>query len=131
MKKLFYAAACALLIGSQVFFLTPNVFSQEFGYQFDNVIYEQPFHDFIDKDNLLNPGNKILQLPDWTNKTWDKINFNLYYDILRLNTQFRPTLLWQEGHNAEFQFFTDEAYLDARFGKSLFLYTGKRNFVEG
>ena len=131
MKTLCYPIICGILIVSQIFFLSADGFSQEFGYQFDNVIYEQPFHDFIDKGNLLNPGNEILRLPDWTNKTWDKINFNLYYDILRLNTQFRPTLLWQEGHNAKFNFFTDEAYLDVRFGKSLFLYAGKRNFVEG
>lgn len=131
MKRLICAATFAMLVGSQVFLLTPDSYSQEFGYQFDNVIYEQPAYYWVEKGNLLNPGNEILKLPDWTNKTWDKINLNFYYDILRFNTQFRPTLFFQEGESGKAHFYTDEAYLDGRLGNKLFLYAGKRNLVEG
>ena len=130
MKKMSYATTFAILILSQVFLLTPDGFSQEFGYQFDNVIYEQPAYYRIDKNNLLNPRNDILKLEQWNSKTWDKINLNFFYDILRLNTQLRPTILFSDS-NPSTHFYTDEIYLDARFEKTLFLYAGKRNFVEG
>jgi hypothetical protein len=130
MKRLICAATLAVLIGSLMFLLTPDGFSQEFGYEFNNVIYEQPAYYRIKKNNLLNPRNDLLELEQWTNKLWDKINLNFYYDILRLNTQFRPTLLLSDS-NPNTHFYTDEIYLDAHFGKSLFLYSGKRNFVEG
>ena len=130
MKLSFYAFISGMLIGSLVFPLVQNGFSQEFGYEFNNVIYEQPGYYRIKKNNLLNARNDILELDQWTNKTWDKINLNFYYDILRLNTQFRPTLLFSDS-NPNTHFYTDEIYLDAHFWKSLFLYAGKRNFVEG
>jgi hypothetical protein len=131
MKKLFCAVICAISIGIQMFLLTPDGFSQEFGYEFNNVIYEQPAYYQIKKNNLLNARNDILNLDEWNNKLWDKINLNFYYDILRLNTQFRPTLFFSEWDSNKTHFYTDEIYLDAHFGKSLFLYAGKRNFVEG
>ena len=130
MKTLTYATTFAMLVLSLVFLVTPDGFSQEFGYEFNNVIYEQPAYYRIKKNNLLNARNDILNLEEWTNKTWDKINLNFYYDILRLNTQLRPTILFSDS-NPKTHFYTDEIYLDARFGKSLFLYAGKRNFVEG
>ena len=62
MKRLICAATFAILIGSLVFLLTPDGFSQEFGYEFNNVIYEQPAYYRIKKNNLLNPRNDILDL---------------------------------------------------------------------
>jgi hypothetical protein len=131
MKTLLVTSICAMLIGSQAFLFTPNSYSQEFGYDLSGVIYEQPAYYFIDHGNLLNPNNEILDLPKLTNKTWGKINLNLNYDIFKFNTQFRPTLFFQEGASDKFDFYTDEAYLDMNFGNKVFLYAGKRNFVEG
>ena len=95
MKKLFCAVICAISIGIQMFLLTPDGFSQEFGYELNDVIYEQPAYYLIDNNNLINPRNEILNLHEWNNKLWDKINLNFYYDMFRFNTQFRPTLLFQ------------------------------------
>jgi len=131
MKLFFYAAISIVLIGSQAFLLTPKGYSQEFGYELGGIIYEQPAYNFIDHGNLLNPDNKIIDFPNLTNKTWGKINLNLHYDIFKFNTQFRPTLFFPEGAPGKIDLYTDEAYLDVRLAKELFLFAGKRNFVEG
>lgn len=117
---------CLIVIGSQAFNLTPHAHSQGFDYELGGVIYEQPAYFLIDDDNYLNPDNEFLQFSDWVNRFYGRITFNLKHKDAKFISQFRPTILSEEGHT-DADLITDDAYLDVDLGGGYFLYVGKRN----
>jgi hypothetical protein len=112
---------------SQVSFISTLAHANEFSYTFDGIIYEQPTYFFINDDNLINPDNDILELSDWINRLYGRVNLNLKYKNAQFISQFRPTLTSDEDET-DGEFITDDAYLDLNIYKEgYFLYCGKRN----
>ena len=131
MRTLAVVATCTILVGGLALVPIPCVYSQEFGYDLSGIIYEQPIYYSVDHKNLINPDDEVLRLPDWLNKSWGKMNLTLSYGDFKFVTQTRPILVLQEKHEPNFDFITDDAYLDVEIAKRNFLYVGKRNLVEG
>ncbi len=115
-----------VIMGSQAFFITPNVHSQEINYEVSGVMYEQPSFFNIKDDNLINPDNEIIQFSDWTNRFYGRLNVNLYYENVKFISQTRPTFFMEE-NNEDFDWFTDDVYFDMGIGEKYFFYIGKRN----
>jgi len=124
--RIFKLTICLAVALGQMVFISTSTHSKEFGYTFEGIIYEQPTYFFIKDDNLINPDNDTLELSDWINRFYARLNLDLSYKKAEFISQFRPTLTSDED-DTEGDFITDDAYLDLNLYKGYFLYGGKRN----
>ncbi len=118
---------CSIVIGSQSLFFPPQAYSEDLSYELSGIIYLQPSYFFLKDDNFLNPDNDVLDFSAWTNRFYGRIAFNVYYDKFKFISQTRPTIFSEDGEADEFDFITDDAYLDVEFEEGYFVYVGKRN----
>lgn len=115
-----------------IFALTPFLSNaQDFTYEFNGKIIEQPTYYHRKKDYPLNPNQKILDVSPWKNRFYADLNLNLKYkENTRLVSKFRPTLL-SDDNKTTLRNKIDDLYVDQKFKDKFFFYAGRKNVRDG